>query len=125
VRSLAHSARTNPVLALALNGLTARSQAWMLNAAGIDSSGLRGAIRAQGLACLYADTMRTWLADEDPGLARTMAALDRSLSRGARWSRGLDDLCRVAATPCRILRHRRRERSAPVTEGPGEQPMTV
>ena len=121
LRSLARSARCNPVLALAINGLTARSQACMLSAAGIDNSGLRGAIRAQGLACLYADTMRAWLDDEDPGLARTMAALDRALARGARWSRGLDDLCRLATAPCRISRSRRERH----TSDPGEQPAVV
>ena len=122
VRSLTRSARCNPLLALALNGLAARSQGWMLSAAGIDSSGLRGAMRAQGLACLYADAMRTWLDDEDPGLARTMAALDRSLARGARWSRGLDDVCRLATAPCRIRRSRRER---PPMNDPGEQPAVV
>lgn len=106
VRSLARSARCNPALALALNGLTMRSQAWMLEAAGISTAGLRGVIRAQGTACFYAKAMRTWLDDDDPGLSRTMAALDRQLGRGARWARRLDGLCRLLPRPAR--RHRRR-----------------
>lgn len=123
VRSLARSARRNPPLALALNCLAARSQRWMLTAADIDSGGLRGAVRAQGLACLYADVVRIWLDDEDPGLARTMAALDRQLARGARWARGLDDLCRLAPNPCRFVsRFRPRDRRR---EDPGEQPAMV
>src|SRR5918998_5411282 len=122
VRSIARSARCNPGLALALNGLTVRSQAWMLTAADISSSGLRGAIRAQGMACLYSDVLRTWLDDEDPGLARTMAALDRQLARGARWSRCLDDVCRMAPNPCRRDRWRPRDRYA---NDPGEQPAVV
>ena len=50
VRSLLRSARRNPPLALALNGLAVRSQQWMLTAAGIKASGPRGMMRAQGLA---------------------------------------------------------------------------
>ncbi|HEX2083422.1 MAG TPA: hypothetical protein VHF86_08085 [Xanthomonadaceae bacterium] len=122
VRSLTRSARCNPGLALALNGLTARSQAWMLTAADIDSSGLRGAMRAQGMACLYSEVLRTWLDDDDPGLARTMAALDRQLARGARWSRCLDDLRRCVPSPCRPSRWRARDRYA---NDPGEQPAVV
>ena len=122
LRSLARSARCNPGLALALNGLTMRSQAWMLTAADISSSGLRGALRAQGMACLYSDVLRTWVDDDDPGLARTMAALDRQLARGARWSRRLDDLCSFIPNPCRSRRWRARDRHA---NDPGEQPAVV
>jgi AcrR family transcriptional regulator len=122
IRSLSRSARCNPGLAIALNGLTVRSQAWMLTAAGIDSSGFRGALRAQGMACLYASVLRTWLDDDDPGLARTMAALDRALARGAGWSRCLDDFCRIARSPCPRSRWRARDRR---TIDPGEQPAVV
>src|SRR3569833_1015606 len=45
IRSLARSASCNPPLALALNGLALRSQQWMLEAAGISTSGLRGVVR--------------------------------------------------------------------------------
>ena len=79
VRSLMRSARRNPPLTLALNGLAVRSQQWMLTAAGIKASGPRGLMRAQGLAVLFAAVLRAWVNDDDPGLARTMAALDRAL----------------------------------------------
>ena len=52
VRSLLRSARRNPPLALALNGLAVRSQQWMLTAAEINAAGPRGMLRAQGLALL-------------------------------------------------------------------------
>lgn len=94
LRSLMRSARRNPGLALALNGLAVRSQQWMLTAANIGSAGPRGMVRAQGLALLFADVLRTFMDDEDEGLSRTMAALDRALGRGERWSVFLDDLCR-------------------------------
>jgi AcrR family transcriptional regulator len=99
----------NPGLALALNSLAVRSQQWMLTAADIGASGPRGLLRAQGLALLFASVLRTWTHDEDEGLAPTMAALDRALARGQRWSGFLDDLFRIPASACR-LRPRRRGR---------------
>jgi AcrR family transcriptional regulator len=110
VRSLMRSAVRNPGLAFALNGLAVRSQQWMLTAADIGAAGPGGMLRAQGLALLFAQVLRTWVGDDDPGLARTMAALDRALGRGQRWSGLLDDLCRIPARACR-LRERRRSRA--------------
>ena len=63
------------------------SMAWMLEAAGIPSAGPGGRLRAKGLAVLYAATLRVWLADDTPDLARTMAALDRNLVRAERLAR--------------------------------------
>ena len=108
VASLLHSARRNPPLALALNAMAVRSQQWMLAAAGISASGPRGMLRAQGLAALFGGVLRTWINDEDPGLARTMAALDRALGRGQRFAGLLDDLCRIPARLCRLRPRRRR-----------------
>jgi AcrR family transcriptional regulator len=110
VRSLTRSASRNPPLALALNGLAVRSQQWMLTAADIDAAGPRGMVRAQGLAVLFASVLRTWVDDDDPGHARTMAALDRALARGQRWSGLLDGLGRVQQ--CFTSGRRRRRRAA-------------
>jgi len=106
VRSLMRSVMCNPGLALALNGLGVRSMRWMLTAAEIKTSGTKGALRAQGLALIFAQVLRNWVHDDDPGLARTMAELDRGLSRGESWSRLLDDVCNVMPRP----RRRRRQR---------------
>ncbi|MGA3307423.1 MAG: TetR/AcrR family transcriptional regulator [Xanthobacteraceae bacterium] len=108
VRSLLRSARRNPPLAVALNGLAVRSQQWMLTAAGINASGPRGMIRAQGLVMLFGSVLRTWTHDEDPGQARTMAALDRALARGQRFAGFLDDLCYIPSRICRLRSRRRR-----------------
>jgi AcrR family transcriptional regulator len=107
VRSLTRSAMRNPPLAFALNSLAVRSQQWMLTAADIGAAGPRGMVRAQGLALLFAQVLRTWVDDEDPGLARTMAALDRALARGQRCAGVLDDLLRL---PQCVVRARRRPR---------------
>ena len=67
------------------------TQAWMLHAAGIGTDGLTGFSRVSGLSALYAGVLQTWLDDEDPGHARTMAALDRRLKRGEQSMRMLSD----------------------------------
>jgi AcrR family transcriptional regulator len=116
VRSLLRSASCHPSTGVAFNALSVRSLQWMLSAADIGASGPRGMVRAQGLALLYASVLRTWVRDDDAGLARTMAALDRALARGQRWSGFLDDLCAIPAGLCR-LRARWRRRN-----GRDEQP---
>ena len=58
-----------------------RSMACMLEAAGLSSSGLRGALRIKALGAAYLATLRVWLHDDSPDMAPTMAALDRHLGR--------------------------------------------
>lgn len=80
--------------ALACTGL--RSHYWMLTAAGIRADTLRGCYRVAGLAAIYARAFEVWLHDEDPGLARTMAALDRQLMRGERAAAWIEAACETA-----------------------------
>jgi hypothetical protein len=107
VRSMLHSARRHPGLAFALNCMAVRSQTWMLEAAAIDAAGKKGALRAQGAALIFARVLNVWLDDDDPGLDRTMAALDRGLASAERWAGFLDDLMCI---PRCILRGPRRRR---------------
>jgi AcrR family transcriptional regulator len=117
IRSTLISARRNPGLALAMNGIAVRSQKWMLEAAGISTSGARGALRAQGAALLFARVVGVWLDDEEEGFNRTMAALDRGLASAERWDGFLGDLC---ALPHALRGVRRRHRRRPLDEGPAE-----
>jgi ubiquinone biosynthesis protein COQ9 len=68
------------------------SQHWMLEAAGIGTDGPGGMVRVAGLGLTYASVFRTWLNDDDPGHARTMAALDRRLRRGERTLSGFEQV---------------------------------
>lgn len=108
IHNLVRAACRDPLLALALNRITTGSMAWMLAGAGIRATGGEGIFRAQGLALVWAQTMRVWLHDDDPGLARTMAELDRQLRRGERALIRLDCLKRVLCLP----RSRRSQRTA-------------
>jgi len=107
VRSMLHSVRRDPPLGLALNAMAVRSQRWMLEAAGINASGPKGALRAQGAALMFARVLGVWLHDDDPALDRTMAALDRGLASAERWAGFLNDLCSIPAAICRGPRRRR------------------
>ena len=95
IRSLMRSTLCNPPLALVMNGLAARSMSWMMTAAGISAAGPKGALRAQALTLMYVRVLSVWANDEDPGLARTMAALDRELARAERWSGMLDTMLAI------------------------------
>ena len=57
----------------------ARSMTWMLEAAGISSSGLIGLARTKGLVLVCFETTRVWVNDDTEDLSRTMAALDKAL----------------------------------------------
>ncbi len=58
-----------------------RSMAWMLEAAGLSSSGLCGRLRARGLALIHLNAFRVWLDDDSSDMAPTMAALDKGLCK--------------------------------------------
>jgi AcrR family transcriptional regulator len=108
IRSLLRSAQYDPPLALALNAMSVQSQQWMLTAADISATGPRGLLRAQGLAVLYARVLQTFVRDDDPGHARTMAALDNALGRGERMADFLDGAARIACLPLRLFGFRGR-----------------
>jgi hypothetical protein len=110
VRSMMISARRHPSLALALNAMTVRSQRWMLEAAGIRTAGPRGAMRAQGAALMWTRVLSVWIDDDEEGLDRTMAALDRGLASAERWVGFVDDLLSLPGCILRGPRRRRRYR---------------
>jgi AcrR family transcriptional regulator len=78
-RAVRTAVQRDPVLALTLAPAIRRSLASMLEAAGIASDGLSGAVRQNGLAAVYWDVSRTFDKDESADLSKTMAALDGRL----------------------------------------------
>ena len=75
---------SQPLLALALSAATLRSMAWMLEAAGLSASGLRGLLRSKTLVGVWLYTLRAWKSDESADLTATMAALDKALDQADR-----------------------------------------
>jgi ubiquinone biosynthesis protein COQ9 len=66
-----------------------RSLGWVLAAAELEDSGSREMIKRLGLAAIYRRVLGVWVEDDDPGLARTMATLDRALRDGETWLKRL------------------------------------
>ena len=75
----------DPPAALCTAGRLLHSMAWMLEAAGIATGGLRGVVAVKLTAAAYLATTRTWLRDDSPDLGPTMAALDRRLRGIEGW----------------------------------------
>jgi AcrR family transcriptional regulator len=97
--------RRNPSSAFAINQVVTNSMRFMLEAAGIEvDGGAAGAIKLQGLAFAWARIVGVWLEDDDPGLSKTMAELDRELTRGERAVAGIDRLNELSS-PIRAIAH--------------------
>ena len=94
--------RGEPLTLAALNQVALNSQRFMLAAAGVSTEGPLGLLKLQGAAVVFANTLETWLDDDDPALARTMARLDRELKRGERVLERAQDVRRLTA-PLRAL----------------------
>ena len=109
--------KREPATALRMNQLVLGSMRFMLEAANIElDGGAAGAIKLQGLALAWARIVMVWLDDDDPGLSKTMAELDRELTRGEQAVASVDRLNSFTA-PFRALaaaafeaRRRRRDR---------------
>ena len=96
LRGVAQWLRREPLSALAMNQLAVNSMRFMLEAAGIESDGAVGALKLQGLVLAWARVLDVWFED-DSDLAKTMAALDRELTRGERFVSRAESLDRLAA----------------------------
>jgi hypothetical protein len=80
-----------PPVALFLGMASERSMRWLLDAAGVETAGVAGALRVHGLVGVWLWTVRAWQSDESLDLSPTMAALDRALGhaeRAAGWLGG-------------------------------------
>ncbi|HET9019852.1 MAG TPA: TetR family transcriptional regulator [Acetobacteraceae bacterium] len=74
----------DPCLTAFLGLATTRSMGWMLDAAGIATTGLRGRLRTKGLVGVWLATLHAWRDDASEDLSATMAALDRALKQAER-----------------------------------------
>ena len=103
LREAAAWLRRDPSAALAFNPVVRGSMQFMLEAAGIElEDGPAGVLKLQGFALAWARIVGVWLEDDDPGLSKTMAELDRELTRGERAVTNIDRLTGIAS-PLRAL----------------------
>lgn len=106
LRRVAAATRRDPAMAAALYSVAVNSQRFMLAAAGLSTEDDLAPIKLNGAVLVFARTLEVWLEDEDSGLSRTMARLDRELDRAERAMRLAGDLHRLTAplrAACRSL----------------------
>ena len=76
---------SDPAAALCVAVSLLRSMRWMLEAADIATTGVRGALAVRLTGAAYVTVTRVWQHDDAPDLGQTMAALDGRLRRIERW----------------------------------------
>ena len=82
LKRIAADMRRDPLAGARLARPLLQSMGWMLEAAGIDSSGIAGAVRVRGLALVWGAAFSVWL-DDGEDQSKTMAELDRRLREGS------------------------------------------
>lgn len=84
--SIVKGARGDPAYAARGLAMLSRTSRWLLELAGVDTSGMAGFARAKGFSAILARVGRVWLKDEGGDLSRTMASLDRALRDVEDWA---------------------------------------
>lgn len=95
LRAIRLAAQRDPMLALALGPALRRSMAAMLEAAGVPSDGLAGALRQNGLLALHYAVSGVFDQDDTGDLSKTMAALDGRLKTAEKWSQLFDKYAKM------------------------------
>jgi AcrR family transcriptional regulator len=73
--------RRDPLAGLGYLPVIQASARWMLDAAGVSTAGLLGLLRINALVVLLVPVAQAWESDDSADLGKTMAALDRALTR--------------------------------------------
>lgn len=81
LRAIFESFKCDPKQMLISSPHLCRSMSWMLEAAGIETTGIKGALKVAGLSGVYLKVLKVWMDDESADLAQVMAALDKDLAR--------------------------------------------
>ena len=130
IRSIKKHVARDPLSLVALNSVALNSWRYMLAAADVDTEDDLGMVRVQGAAIVFNRALDTWLDEDDEGLTRTMAVLDKELKRGETIMRRFDDLHRLTAPFRGFARavmegraDRRSERRPSDETAPGQTPM--
>ncbi len=99
IRALLPEQARDPVLAAWFAVKAPVHMARIAAAAGVQTHGLRGLLRVQGLTFLYLRVARVWLNDETEDMARTLKALDQALAQAERWAHRLDRMATSVPSP--------------------------
>jgi AcrR family transcriptional regulator len=97
LREIRRATRRDPLTLAAFNQLALNSWRYMLAAADLDTEDELGMVRVQGAALMFVRTLDVWFEDDGEDMARTMAFLDKELTRGEKIMGRLEDMRRMAA----------------------------
>ena len=89
LRSILQAERRDPLAALRRAPDFLASMRWMTAAAGLDGEGIAGFLHRRGAEAVFLSILPVFLGDDSEDLSKTMAALDRQLTRGDRIMRRL------------------------------------
>ncbi|NCT40354.1 MAG: TetR/AcrR family transcriptional regulator [Alphaproteobacteria bacterium] len=84
VVAVLHSFRFDPKDAVISAPHLCRSMAWMLEASGVETNGIKGGAKIVGITGVYLKVLKVWKDDTSPDLGKTMAALDKHLEQAER-----------------------------------------
>lgn len=96
VRALVRDLPWDPAVTLCGGPRFLNAMRWMAEAAGVETSGIGGLLRVNGVAAVYLSALRAWLRDDSPDNAKTMAALDRALKQAEFVARSIPGFLRTA-----------------------------
>jgi AcrR family transcriptional regulator len=88
IASLMQTRKADPGEAVRLLQSVSDSIGWIAAAARVEQDSAWQSLGRLGLMRAYVRVLSVWANDDDPGLARTMAALDRSLRDAERFGNG-------------------------------------
>jgi hypothetical protein len=93
----------DPAEAFELFSSATTSAGWMLAAADVEGDFHWRGVKKLALVHAYWKVLQVWAADDDPGLAKTMAALDRSLRNAQARAETLRSIGQIASGARRIV----------------------
>lgn len=81
LRRMWHEGLKQPHLVVAYLPLGFNSMIWILEAAGMHHSGLKGLVQVNAFGLLYLKLVHTWLEDPSEDMSKTMAEVDKNLQK--------------------------------------------
>lgn len=103
LRNLTSPFKGTELSSLYVNTAIVRSMGWILETAGVSTSGLDGEARKRALAWVFGTALDVFLSEDDAGLPKTMMSLDRGLSKTELWQERIGGVANLLKTAGSVL----------------------
>lgn len=97
IKALIRDLPWDPAVALCTGPRFLNAMRWMAESAGMETGGIGGMLRVNGLAAVYLAALQAWLGDDSPDNTKTLAALDRALKQAEFFARSIPGFARPAS----------------------------